>query len=570
MVDEWSERELSRSAPMKRGDRSLRGPRPSPLLPRMRVLLLLVVAALGLTLAANAPIEVAIEAHPTLARSLVSATQRDTNTAILMPLLFRPVAAYNATSLFHTRGAPTYMHFLPASGGGSDGAQPLGLSLQQANPLWARWRFARFSNHSLTLTNQPLVFRRPPYLLTWPCDRASTAAVLCDTGAHRVHLVTTFKALDLGEHVVLLDPSVPRGRLPSSLYRALAAVPRSHGACLEFAPEGARLCAAHLSYFDMHVNVSVRFGAAYLAMNTSLLELDGIAGHVAAYHLGDTATTSQASLRVASAVVGMLVLLLCWVFWAQQPDVIDFKRFVEQARAQKPWPMEAGSMWLSAVLILGATLCLLLAWLGIMAESTAVAPMTPLGPDVWLICIGGTVYVAIQLVLHIVLVTWFDVHVHVHGTGGWADPHAVSHETAWARHLLHVTLVMGASNLALLPMCINQGLIEGSDFVLLALIAPQSVLIVFHTYYAVGALALAWVLRAARLRFKIFAVGQVLLLLALVVSNVVFLAAPLLSTMSTFYSQELNFVSAMGLELLAMLMGLVLLLVGYAQTLHTD
>jgi hypothetical protein len=500
-----------------------------------------------------------------LARSVVDTIRRESKTtATHMAVVTRPVSRYNATSVFRTRSTPVYIRFLPAAAATSN--QSLGLSLQYANPLWARWTYARLSNHSVMLSNRVMVTRWPPYLLAWPCNRSSDAPALCDAGEQTIQLMTVFKVETLGRHVVWLDANRPRGHLPSTLYRALAQVPRSYGACLVVASNGAQICAQHLSYFDMRVGTPIVLGGAYLAMNTSLVEIDSQVGVMNMYHLGATAATPQKVFRIGGAVVALVTIFFCFGIWGVGRDVIDFPKFIRARRRNRPWPMEQRGMMASAALMVCAVLCILFAALGIQAEAIAAAPM--LGPDVWIITCALVAYVSIQLVLHVLLVVVFDVHGHA--TGEWYETHTVSFETAWARHLLHMTLAISAANLALMPLIAHQGLLAGSDFVLMALIVPQSLLIMLHAYYATGALVLASILDEARARFKVFVGGQLVLLAALFVTNILFMSGPVLSEMSTFVSQRVNFVSGMGLELLSLIMGLVLLLRGYKVHLDTE
>ncbi len=263
------------------------------------------------------------------------------------------------------------------------------------------------------------------------------------------------------------------------------------------------MCVWDLGYFDVRANTPLILGAAFLAANSTAVQLDGYTGILTLYTLGALNGAAQTTFRWLGMAIAMATVIGALAIWLVNPWSLTFTKFWWAVQHQRQWPVEGVMMWASALLALTSILSVMFSWLGLVELVPVSVSLNTLGPDVLLIASALTCYVGIQLVLHVILVIGFDLSSIIGRNKQWNDDHGITYETAWARHLLHVTLCIAVSMLALIPLVVHQGLIAGSDFVLTALVLPLALLILFHGYYVTGGLIAASWLPTARPRFKV-------------------------------------------------------------------
>lgn len=192
-------------------------------------------------------------------------------------------------------GTPFYMksqgrHFMWPTSAGFD------VRLADDNRVWARWRYARWSNASLTYTNEARCARPRPIVhvpKALALSPAKSARYLCHTAPDGSWCSAGVYSVLGGNVSLYVNLSQPRGVLPASLFFALTHGERTemalgqpvvalHAAesvrCFSLVPvvpwaSTLTLCTDDAVYFDMGETADVVLGSSFWQHNASVVQV---------------------------------------------------------------------------------------------------------------------------------------------------------------------------------------------------------------------------------------------------------------------------------------------------------
>lgn len=387
------------------------------------VLLLLLVNVSG---AATGPQRFVLRAGDAAATGqlLAQIYTEEKRRAVDLALQFGAEMTGNGSLLFSSHGQRRTLALV-------DAARPaLGMRVSPANALWARWRWAQWTNMTLTLRNQRsarAAAAQAAAQAIFQCGSSERAA-FCDAGDYALDASA---AASLPAEVrdaryrVVIDPDRRRGALPPSLYFLLtngrgvrhggASAGAGHNItlsmalathCVTLVPRVAgatplRLCDSDVAagYFSLQGAAAgspgtgsateLRIGGDYWRATFAAVEVDGWAGTVSAVYA--PASVDALAVQICGAVAGALTLLVVYGRWAASPETLSAGLFLWQAAADTRARRKAGRTGTNLVwrvdfrLVIGSGLLLVsavsgttLAWLAVAAPDAVVPPD---GPD---------------------------------------------------------------------------------------------------------------------------------------------------------------------------------------------
>ena len=537
--------------------------------PATSFLLVVLVGLLGLLRPSEGK-DVRFVVMPGTGRQTVGSYQQLGRKMTPMQLDFSGItlSANSSGSLFLSQGA---IHHLGPMQSAATNTQTLSLGITAFNGLWARWRYARLTNMSLVLTNGPplltparanivssLGFRDAKVgLVSFACvaGTAPIPGVFC--GAGQYTLAGSNKSL-----WVQLTPNATRSSLPPWLYHRLL---RQSKTCVLLVPAGTggtgstlTLCGGpRLPYFDVNVaQDTISLGSSFLGANFSAMEVDGWTGTVTVQTVDAGYAMTAFVFQWLSVVSASVMIIILFGRQVSGPQSLAMQRFLYHTvvRRRFYWTMDYRSTFGSAFIALGAYG----SGLPPSFDNTAAYGT---GLDFLLLQILFTVYVIVQLILHVAVFVFVELSasgplpgVRPFPMNSWIyDRRPIDPAWAWARHLLMDTTSLGAGILALLPIAAN-GQTAGSPFILFVLIPPCVALVFWQTYYASGIMliSLSTSVWSAPMSFYFFAVWQVIVSLAFFGALIAAVIGPLIITASSFFGTAYGFAAAVGLVGLGM------------------
>jgi hypothetical protein len=424
------------------------------------------------------------------------------------------------------------------------------LPLKAQNSIWAGFRYARLNNLSLVLSNMSTL--APHGAARLACT--SNADSWCDLGWQQI------KGNDgpvIGTYRVILDFRQARGSLPQHIFFLLtngrnvmkhssadAAARRVD--YVEWSHSGAlfRINDMHSSYFGMQSNVqskTIIIGSHFLRQNYTEIEIDGQTGQMNVQFASLVHATDALVIEWAGALIAAGLMTILYNRWVTGPRHLIFG----DAIGRKTVVLDSRVLWGGLALVVSLPVVLVVAWLGA-GDTTSKA--------VYTLLIFFTVYLAIEGAMLSAMILVFDL---AHGVcrrrkiddldsdSDWLRQHTVSLEFAWMRNTLHVTTLVSAAILALMPFSLV-ATASGHRLVLFLLFPPAIILIVQHTYHALGALAVSMIVRKGRQSAGLAFFGglQLVLLVVICYAIMTHLIAPALDLMSAFYTPMVSLLGA--------------------------
>ncbi len=497
-------------------------------------------------------------------------------------------AAGNASLAFVSRGRHRWLKFMPSE-------TQMSLSLSQANPLWARWRYAVVGNLSLTLTNQLPAKRAADSglpVVRLPCRR-DPAFGLCHVMDNHNKSSATIgisdtSGLALGQFRLVIDPDRTTSSLPPELYflltngrarwhktsndplaTVLDAAVAQRVSCIDAA--GLRVCERDMGHFDLSglavadERNAIIIGSSFWVSNTTEVLLDGWTNeltmqllHAASFSLsvannsGLTAANVNAMLwcALAMACVGVFLVYSRWINYPATPNVglllWHLHEHVGPGDGDEMWTFDYKmTLNLFAVVLLGLGTTLVSAFTYLYLPT--VVGQSPYWQTLQL---GLLFYGLAQTIVAFLLIATTtpcgppDAATIAKTTWRrFMDPVRVPIPIAWFRNLTQGTAALAFISTALVPLAYD-GSISGS-MALLFLLLPSTMMLIFHhTYYTVVLLALASSrLHSMRKRVAVVigAVFELFLLFGIAAVLTVFYIAPVVDSASPFFGEVWNF-----------------------------
>lgn len=346
--------------------------------------------------------------------------------AIPLPLQYATSMTGNASLLFSSHGQRRLLAFVDPTLPG------LGLRVAPDNALWARWRWAQWTNLTLRLFNQaapPLTAPAAHATAVFSCGASPLPGAplsFCDAGSYTLSAPGLPHELRDTRYHVIIDPDRPRGVLPPSLYflltngrglrpgGGLGNLTRAFAigtACVQLLPLGLAngtlatplaLCDTDVAAgaFTMHSGArsatELRIGGLHWGTTFASVHVDGWTGTVRASYApgegsaatGGAAPVTVQGVQIAGAVIGALTLVLVYGRWAASPETLSIGLFLWHAHVEAARPGTHVLHWrVDFRLVVGTGLLLIsavsgttVAWLVLAADDAAVALALPDGP----------------------------------------------------------------------------------------------------------------------------------------------------------------------------------------------
>lgn len=422
--------------------------------------------------------------------------------------------------------------------------------------LWTRWRYARMSNHSVTLSATPL-----------PTAAASARFACATAGAADgswCTLSNVYMDTVMGyNYTIVIDPERPRGLLPARLLfllterrvqaRSMAIRPASATAltqdlaaatlCVTLRPVGGpspssssiTLCDDDGGYFDMATaGGPVVLGGAYWRRNHTLVEVDGWAGTVAVQYAPPDPVAVAAWQWAAVAVYAAAFFI--YAFWQWDETRMGISQYMVHRAAGKgaTWPVSWRLNVLTLALLPVSVVAAVVAWIGGTAAGR-LGQAPPVVDTIDFAFLAGTLTAHVGAHLILAAIVWLGWEQPTApacplarcGEDGdrdtarkaqearqcarvrrWWARHEVGLRVAWVRNLVPAVVACADMALAAMPLAYAGGA-AGNDMLVFFLLPPLLLLAWHHTYYATFLAGLALGSPTRRAATVLAAVGEV-------------------------------------------------------------